>query len=180
VILGIVPDRAAARDDVSNPYIISGIFDREEQSISPEFEDRPPIVSPAPPDPVIPIELFELCYETNIIRFGSSPDVTPDGDFATEIFGSTNFTNFDNEALGFEAGWVNVELVTYQFDSGGVVGLSDREGLGGLAGLPITGFSAQKFGNENATAGIAAFYGGIYQHKGTRLQSAVAAPAPTP
>lgn len=170
VILGIIPDRAAARDDATNPYIISGIFDREEQSLSPEFEDRPPIVSPAPPDPVIPIDLFELCYETNIIRFGADPGDTSD------IFGSSNFTNFDNEALGFESGWVNVELVTYQFDSGGSVGLADREGLGGLAGLPITGFSAQKFGNNNATAGIAAFYGGIYQHKGTRLQSAAAAP----
>ncbi len=49
----------------------------------------------------------------------------------------------------------------------------NRTGLGGLAGLPVTGFAGQKFGNANADAGLAAFYGGIYQHKGTRLQSAV-------
>lgn len=170
VILGIVTDRTA---DISDPdfgrdVLISGIFDREEQTTGITDTTRPPIVSPAPPIVVDPFETFELCYETNIIRFGAEP-----GD-ATEIFGSTNFTNFDNEALDFENGWVNIELLTYETPNG----FENRVGLGGLAGLPIVGFSAQKFGNQNAQAGIAAFYGGIYQHKGTRLQSAVAAPTP--
>ncbi|MEE4173255.1 MAG: hypothetical protein V2I57_03300 [Xanthomonadales bacterium] len=171
VILGIVTDRTV---DIADPVfgrdiLISGIFDREEQSTTPEDTTRPPIVSPAPPRPPEVFETFNLCYETNIIRFGAQEVVGP-----TEIFGSLNFTNFDNEALGFENGWVNIEMLTYETPNG----FENRGGLGGLAGLPVAGFSAQKFGNQNAQAGIAAFYGGIYQHKGTRLQSAVAAPTP--
>ncbi len=171
VILGIVTDRAvpSSDPDFGRDVLISGIFDREEQSTSPEDTTRPPIVSPAPPDQVVPFDTFELCYETNIIRFGDGDEA---GD-TTEILGSVTFTNFDNTVLGFESGWVNIEMLTYE-DEVSPSGFSDRVGLGGLAGLPVVGFAAQKFGNSNN--GLAAVYGGIYQHKGTKLVSAVAAP----
>ena len=167
VILGIVTDReVAVSDPAFSDVLISGIFDREEQTTTPDITDRPPIVSPAPPRPPVEFETFELCYETNIIRFGATEDA--EDLEASEILGSRTFTNFDNEALGFESGWVNIEMLTYET----LAGFENREFLGGLGGLPVVGFSAQRFGNLNAQDGIAAFYGGIYGHKATRLESA--------
>ena len=72
-----------------------------------------------------------------------------------------NYTNFD---VPFSDGWVQIELDDYV----DLVGPQSRDALGGLEGLPVTGFAVQKFGNANADAGLAAFYGGLYQHKGTR------------
>ena len=167
VILGIVTDRAVDPADpiFGRDTLISGIFDREEQSTFTPDSERPPIVSPAPPRPPAVFETFELCYETNIIRFGGPQASNGIDPVRSEIFGSEVYTNFDNEQLGFEAGWVNIEMFTYETPAG----FQNRTGLGGLAGLPVTGFSAQKFGNDNSD--FRAFYGGIYQHKGTRLQS---------
>ena len=112
-----------------------------------------------PPNPT-----FELCFETNVIRFGAGPaegETLP----PTEILGSKNFTNFD---VPFSDGWVQIELDDYIDSTGAEL---SRDPLGGLEGLPVTGFAVQKFGNEDAGAGLAAFYGGIYQHKGTRLSA---------
>ncbi len=138
---------------------LEGIYDREETTIVPPPPgETDPIVSPAPPPPPVPpIQLFELCYETNVIRFG---DLDSAGE-TTEILGSKNFTNFD---VPFSDGWVQIELDDYA-DQGGA---QSRDALGGLEGLPVTGFAVQKFGNANADAGLAAFYGGLYEHKGTR------------
>jgi hypothetical protein len=143
---------------------LTGIYDREETTTEdPDVPPGPPIVSPAPPGVTPPPNpTFELCYETNVIRFGEGPaegETLP----PTEILGSKNFTNFD---VPFSDGWVQVELDDYVDSTGAEL---SRDPLGGLEGLPVTGFAVQKFGNEDANAGLAAFYGGIYQHKGTRL-----------
>ncbi len=162
--------------------LLDGIYDREENTpTEAPPPGQPPIVSPAPPtppgDPIIP---FELCFETNIIRFGAEAEDEGDaegGGGPTEIFGSTNFTNFDTDELGYETGWVRIQMDDYPNDvnGDGVVDTAEaalsRDPLGGLEGLPVTGFAAQKFGNLNAADGVAAFYGGIYQHKGTRAAS---------
>ena len=78
---------------------------------------KPPVVSP--PRPGTPPETdparvpFELCYETNVIRFGAAYDgdtpILPD---ATEILGTPmpNYRNIDNAALGFEYGWARLEM----------------------------------------------------------------------
>jgi hypothetical protein len=155
------------------------IYDREEATIIPPDAPPgtviPPIVSPAPPpvegpspDGIIP---FELCYETSVIAFGSAK--TPKA--ATSILGSGNFHTIDNTELGFEYGWARLDMVNATSDTDGSGVIEDdevlfREHLGGLFGLPVTGFAVQRF--ENAFLGdgadVLANYGGIFQHKGTR------------
>ena len=158
--------------------LLDTIWDREERTfIDPIItgEPVPPIVSPAPPivdpdvDPIIP---FSLCYETSVIRFGDPDDV---GD-QTPMLGSYNFHNIDNTALGFENGWARLQLDDYPHDynEDGIIDADEelftRGDLGGLNGLPVTGFAVETFkngfiGEGNATLGN---YGGLYTHKSTR------------
>jgi hypothetical protein len=175
-------DGIALNDGACEPVSLDTIWDQEERTPSEEpGESRPPIVSPAPPDdlpdPSVP---FELCFETNIIRFG-----TPLGEGeSTEILGSSNFTNIDNEILGFQAGWARIDLFNYQADTddNGVFDtvlqrdyLGFTHGVAGaqLFGLPVTGFWA--FRAQNAFLGdgadVLANYGGLFNHKATRLCS---------
>lgn len=147
------------------------IWDREEQTFGKvPGEPIPPIVSPAPPGetstPIIP---FELCYETSVIAFGPA-----DGD-STSILGSTNFHNIDNTALGFESGWARLQLDDYENDvnQNGIIDQGEhfsRDELGGLQGLPVTGFAVERFQNSflGDGADVLANYGGIFQHKSTR------------
>jgi len=158
------------------------IWDREEQTIVPEYdpgEEIPPIVSPRPPedivnpDPVIP---FELCYETSVIRFGDVDEVSG----ASPMLGSINFHNIDNTALGFENGWARLQMddFPYDQDGSGTVDCDDgvgdecysRASLGGLNGLPVTGFAVQTFENGFLGEGgnTIGNYGGIYSHKATK------------
>ena len=156
------------------------IWDREEQTIVPEDAPPgtpvPPIVSPAPPpvpgpnpDGIIP---FELCYETSVIEFG------PESTGPTAILGSENFHNIDNTALDFEYGWARLDMVdaSADTDESGAIDPDEvlyRDGLGGLYGLPVTGFAVQRFQNAflGEGADTLANYGGIFQHKATRSQS---------
>jgi len=165
--------------------LLDTLWDREEQSfvaaINPG-DPIPPIVSPAPPgiiDPVNPIIPFELCYETSVIRFGSP---ILDDDASTEILGSKNFHNIDNEELGYGTGWARMQLDDYGHDADGN-GIIDpaeealsRDSLGGLDGLPVTGFAVQSFQNGflGDGADVLSNYGGIYQHKGTRKLGSIA------
>lgn len=144
------------------PVLLNDVFDREEQSeLVPGTPGQPPVVSPAPPTPppvdVIP---FELCFETNVIKFAESGADEVD---TTPILGAKNAITFELPE-GYETGWAALELDDYVDE----LGAGSRDPLGGLEGLPVTGFSVQKFGNQNAQAGIAAFYGGIYGHKTSR------------
>ena len=153
------------------------IYDREERTIvdadAPPGTPIPPIVSPAPPivpgevDGIIP---FELCYETSVISFGDPVFELVTGE--TSILGSRNFHNINNTILGFEYGWARLDLsdATSDIDLDGDLDTLHREDLGGLYGLPVTGFSVSRF--ENAFVGegadVLVNYGGIFQHKGTR------------
>jgi len=167
--------------DACEVVLLDGVFDREERTPTPDDPDgQPPIVSPAPPDPdPDPIIPFELCFETNVINF-AAPEMDDDmgegNTGETDVLGALNATTFELPE-GYEAGWVRVQLDDYPHDQNedGVIddveAALSRDPLGGLEGLPVTGFAVQKFGNLNAQVGIAAFYGGIYQHKGTRKAS---------
>jgi hypothetical protein len=161
------------------------IWDREEREPTtpdaPPGTPVPPIVSPAPPpvpgddpDAIIP---FELCYETSVIQFGAEASI----DDTTAILGSRNFHNIDNASLGFEYGWVRLDMAdaTADYDGSGVI--EDDEKFGrdplpsltsgdDLVGLPVTGFAVQAFENNflGEGADVLANYGGIFQHKGTR------------
>jgi hypothetical protein len=163
---------------------LNGIWDREERAPGTDpGTPTGPIVSPAPPpvpnNPIIP---FELCYEVSVIRFGAESE-TEDDDFQTEIFGSSNWHNIDNVALDFEYGWVKLGLDDYPHDAdgNGVIDGSEaalsRDPLGGLEGLPVTGFSANAFVNAFLGDGgdVLANYGGLFNHKGTRLAAASSA-----
>jgi hypothetical protein len=174
--------------------VLATIWDREEQTIiNPTIpgDEIPPIVSPRPPgqiDPTNPIIPFELCYETSVISFGENRIIPkPEGNI-TPILGSANFHEINNEALGFEYGWARLNMDNYPYDRNGngrvdfdnpnlddseVYDTSEadlsRDPLGNLEGLPVTGFSVNRFlnfftGPDNQLAN----YGGIYQHKATR------------
>lgn len=171
-------DSDNAEDAACEVVVLDTIWNREEQTFkSPDItgEPVPPIVSPAPnpvtvdPKPLIP---FELCYETSVIEFG------PAGGASTSILGSSNFHNIDNTnaQLGFESGWARLQLDDYPYDANenGVIDGNEaalsRDELGGLQGLPVTGFAVQRFQNAflGNGADVLANYGGIFQHKATR------------
>jgi len=152
------------------------IYDREEQTIidpeAPPGTAIPPIVSPPPPGPVAPkpdgIIPFELCHETSVIAFGTPEAIVDE----TLILGSRNFHNIDSRILGFEYGWARLDLsdATSDIDQDGDLDELHRETLGGLYGLPVTGFSVNRYQNSflGEGADVLANYGGIFQHKGTR------------
>ncbi len=160
---------------------LNTIWDREEQTLippdAPVGTPVPPIVSPAPPpvsgpdpDGIIP---FELCFETNVITFGAEVSTGQ-----SSILGSRNTTNIDNEALGFEFGWARINMVdaTSDTDGSGTIDPDEiliREPLGGLYGLPVTGFAVVRYQNGflGDGADVLANYGGIFQHKATRTMS---------
>jgi hypothetical protein len=157
------------------------LWDREERT--PEDEDipgeeRPPIVSPAPPpvfDPPEGIDPFELCYETSVIMFGAGEDEVGINLTTTSILGSRNFHKIDNEQFGYEYGWarLNMANATFDYDESGEIEEDEevmREPLGGLLGLPVTGFRVESFENTflGDGADVLANYGGIFQHKYTR------------
>ncbi|MCW8925428.1 MAG: hypothetical protein OQJ84_04150 [Xanthomonadales bacterium] len=160
-------------EESCEPVILDTIYDRNEQTIptfDPSGNPIPPIVSPLPPeatvtpDPYVP---FELCYEVSVIEFGPG-----EGD-ATGVLGSVNFHNIDNEtSLMFEHGWARLDMFNYKTDNdaNGVPEDNQRLELGGLEGLPVTGFAVQAFQNAflGDGADVLANYGGIFQHKATR------------
>ena len=164
--------------------LLDTIWDRNEQQPGtpdePTGEPIPPIVSPAPPSPPDPtkpaIVPFELCYETNVVKFGLDTD---------DIFGSSNLHTIDNDTELFTSvdGWARFELDDYphDFNENGEVDCEDGEGkecfsrdpLGNLEGLPVAGFAAMRFENQflGPDADKIANYGGIFGHKYTRKES---------
>ena len=171
-------------DGACEVVLLDTLWNREEQSfVAPDVPGGviPPIVSPAPPiipgevNPIIP---FELCYETSVIRFGTPLEEGA----ATEILGSSNYHNIDNEILGYGEGWARLQLDDYGHDADGNGVIDDteaalsRDGLGGLEGLPVTGFAVFAYANGflGDGADVLANYGGIFQHKGTRKLGSIA------
>jgi len=133
------------------------MWNREESPVGPPG-NIPPIVSPPPPGGS-PSGSFELCYETNVLRFGDG-DVPEDG---TEIFGSDAATarNVDLSGTGLENGWANINF--HFEDSEGIP--VHRDWIG-LIGLPVTGFWAEQFENGFLFGGtVLANYGGLFGHK---------------
>ena len=173
---------------------LTGLWDREEREEGIEdcddrddcVEGRPPIVSPPPPVILPPpppgAELFQLCYETNVIRFGGPADgasIDPGLPLKTEILGTPKgkYLNFDNTDVfkdqNFKYGWARVELDDYgvAIANGGLEVLS-RDPLGDLNGLPVAGFSVNRFSNLYLEAPdgtqVLSTYGTLFSHKATR------------
>ena len=166
-------------DEVADAYgaceivVLDGIYDREEQvpGTTPGVE-IPPIISPAPPPGETPEKpVFELCYETSVIEFkGVAMEEEVEGD-QSSVLGSYNFHVVDNGSLGFQNGWVRLQMDDYSDETGAEL---SRDPLGGLEGLPVTGFSVNRYGNAKLGEGanVLANYGGIFQHRGTRKAAA--------
>jgi hypothetical protein len=149
--------------------VLVSVFDRSEQTFEGSTPGTiPPIVSPEPPSaPAAGRIPFQVCAETNIIRFGEDVD----GLEATEILGSPNFTNFDPGLLGFESGWVGLDMTKATGSKNSQVSrvplLSNTDDQ--IFGLPVTGFWVEKFENGTLEGGsVKANYGGIFGHKATR------------
>ena len=101
--------------------------------------------------------------------------IAVDGNGVTRILGSSNYHTIDNDALGFETGWARLDLWNATFDEDESGEIEDdevmfRDNLGGLNGLPVTGFGVQRSENSflGSGADVLANYGGIFGHKGTR------------
>ncbi len=177
------------RDESCEVVRLNTIWDRNEQGPGetdpdpanpdgPVVSPEPPVGDPDPDDPIIP---FELCYETSVIAFGA---------MGGGILGSDNLHTINNATDLFtsEFGWARLDMYdyTYDYDGDGVleceeteegsgvwegVECLEREPLGDLGGLPVTGFAVQQFANAYLGDGadVLANYGGIFQHKYTRL-----------
>jgi hypothetical protein len=176
-----------------------GIWDREEATNDPDdpdFNPDEPVFSPSDPTnpqrPTYPTSFF--CHETTVVRFGALPEGADPDTYGgpTEIFGTarTRVTNINTDALDFESGWVQVNLLdaedpndncgtafeTAQPNSCGAERWLDANNGYRLGGLPMTGFWASEFQNgfaETDQEGVLAtqHYGGVFSHKGTRLIS---------
>jgi len=132
------------------------VWNREESPVGAPG-NIPPVVSPPPPGGS-PGGSFTLCYETNVLRFGSGP-VPEDG---TEILGSDAAT-VRNVTLPPDHvnGWANINF--HYTDSEGVPVHRD---FANLIGLPVTGFWAEQFENGFLFGGtVLANYGGLFGHK---------------
>ena len=132
------------------------VWNREESPVGPPG-NIPPIVSPPPPGGS-PGGSFTLCYETNVLRFGSGP--VPEG--GTEILGSSAST-VRNVTLPADHvnGWANINF--HYNDSEGVPVHRD---WAGLIGLPVTGFWLNQYENGFLFGGtVLANYGGLFDHK---------------
>lgn len=164
------------------PVALDSVWDREEATTIVQASPggtRLPVVSPSLPLPegdLRPAIPFELCYETNVLRFGAD---NLDENEGTELLGSYNYTTVDVDALGFGSGWARLDLVNYQYDINGDGSISEnetglrRESLSGLTGLPVIGFRVERYVNgyvdtpDPNKLGVANF-GGSVDHKATR------------
>jgi len=99
-------------------------------------------------------------------------DVRP---LESEILGSDQFLNFDNEILGFQSGWARIELDDYLEWNGTGYDAKSRMPVGQLEGLPVVGFSVQRFSNQfsGPNGGTASLYGGLFDHRSSRKISSM-------
>ncbi len=131
-------------------------WDREESPSNPTTPgNNPPIVSPPPPGGTTPKgpPPFQLCYETNVLRFGDG--VVFDSDLLATV------TNIPAD------GWAKISMSLKATKAGNGLSIGDEmhQDENGLVGLPVTGFAAQEYENEYLTGGVIAHYGGLFQHK---------------
>ncbi|HHL32213.1 MAG TPA: hypothetical protein ENJ41_06465 [Oceanospirillales bacterium] len=139
------------------PYVISGVYDREERTpVSPPGTIIPGIPPPMPP-PVLP----SFCFSTNIITLGRENNpATPigifDSNFPTANVSAKGIFTGNHLVTPYENGWAS--LLFFQ-------SMETVDGNSVLAGLPVIGFAAQRFLNIGARPGILANYAVNFEHK---------------
>jgi len=153
-------------------------WDREETVPTTDPGD-PGDVIVSPPPPPNPIEVdpgFQLCRESNVIRFsndGTLPSETEimkeplrdDGAGGVDVLSYTNL----NLPAEFVSGWVRFNFTGFSSLTGTPVNGTNNQ----VIGLPVVGFSANTFSNGTTLGGVLSNYGGTFKHHGTR-QSTVA------
>jgi hypothetical protein len=138
------------------PYSVTGLYDREEQSPS-----TPPgliVPSPVPPgvDPTIPV----FCWETNVLEFNEVDETLGN----SLVLGSKNTTHLKP---GFATGWVSISFNGNPSFVAGPGNQNTDDNVGGRTynGLPVTGFAVQRYTNSNLSGGVLANYAGIFAHR---------------
>lgn len=136
-------------------YAALTAWDREEQKIAPPDYSGDPDFSPAPPVDEIETYDLPLCYEVTVVQFGDESAVKTD---SLAVDGSPYLPGVDGWArMSFDKGSLTA-------DSAAVM-VADRV-LGGLEGLPVTGFAVQNYGNDSLNdAGSVANYAMSVEHK---------------
>jgi len=135
-------------------------WNREESPYIPGTPgNKPPIVSPPPPGGTPPSgpPPFQLCYETNVLRFAGDATTLPV--FETDLIAEVSGTP-DN-------GWASIDMSLVADLKDGLGKFERHQDSNGLVGLPVTGFGAQEYENDFLTGGVIAHYGGIFWHKGS-------------
>ncbi|MCF6225636.1 MAG: hypothetical protein L3J22_04945 [Xanthomonadales bacterium] len=159
-------DNATACEDLSIDF-----WDREEGVPLTVPGSSGPQPSPLPPVIIPDVVSFELCAETNVIRFDQVEVQDPQTP-ATPIVGTNGFDSLVTFSLpvGYDSGWARIDM-PINYDNTGVL-QADRMDAQGLLGLPVVGYWFQTFTNGNLVGGtVLANYGGIFGHKGTRQQT---------
>lgn len=145
--------KTAAYTDYACEAVKFEHWNREEETLEIIEGETPPLVSPRPPGEVVEPEVFELCFETQILQFGADAAET------TSLLGSSNFYTVDNQ---YDTGWAKIDL-------------DSETKLGELAGLPVTGFSVNRFTNGYLPSihgqDVLSSYGALFKHKSSRRLS---------
>lgn len=131
--------------------LVKVYFDREEQFVEGDID-----FSPLPPGGI-----FELCYEANVVTFGSSNALSAENTVK-------NFTLAD----GFNSGWASIGMYDPSSPTEHILTAASGNVY---EGLPVIGFKATKLGNSNV--GIGASYAVSEPHKYARVVSGSGMPA---
>jgi hypothetical protein len=130
-------------------------WDREEGEPNQPPGTTPVSPLPPPDQPQTPV----FCWEANVLSF--THDDAPTG--PSNILGS-NHNYWYSLGSNFNAGWVELSFAQsklYDLNANGTPDPGEQQYMG----LPVTGFSVQKYVNHNVGGGILANYAGLFQHK---------------
>lgn len=121
-------------------------------------------ISPAPPTPQQ--ARTSLCWEANVIAFNQVLTATT----PSAVLGATPTQGALGLNIGpsFESGWARIE-----FDDARETGfqnylISDDTNGVVFVGLPVIGFWAADYNNDNVEAGVRANFSGIHKHRGDK------------
>ena len=173
----VAPFTNAINDELGCEKIDRQTWDRETAPVS--FIIVPPMVPGSP----TPVDIFELCYGANIVRFteDSFGDTPP---AVTEIMGEPRFSTFFLGNAGFTAGLAKFDFSSVDNDAirqtrSAIDGSGADTGVV-YTGLPAIGFWANTFtngtlpGEQFGIVGpVLANYGGTFRHSGSRAAETV-------
>ena len=151
-------------------------WDREEQTYTPPgITDKPPF-SPYTeevddPDPIA------ICYETNLLTFGTQDPETGEGTFDSVFWDLTPSASSSriHTPIGtaYNNGWAELTWNDADHFITVVAGDGPTEPGGQLDGLPAVGFAAIQFENGELDGGLLANYAAAHEHKFQKNFSAI-------